>query len=266
LVAPQVDRGTVASALIDEGIEAARTLGLSSLHWLFGTDPELGAHPELLARKGCQFHWENPGYRDFEDFLDTLTAKRRKEIRRERRQALSAGLTIERVRGDHAEEGLWREFHRLYRRTFDKHGNHAALSAGFFEELGRTMGSRVLLTLARSGRDLAAAAFCLIGSDTLYGRYWGAEEEVPSLHFELCYYQGIDYCIEQRLSRFEPGAQGEHKVSRGFLPRPTWSYHWIADSDIRAAIQQFLQRETVGVDDYMRALAGRSVYRQEGGC
>jgi predicted N-acyltransferase len=151
----------------------------------------------------------------------------------------------------------------LYRGTFDRHGNHAALTRDFFAGLGKTLGSRVLLTTARRGGELVAAAFCLVGSQTLYGRYWGAEEEIPALHFELCYYQGIDYCIEQRLARFEPGAQGEHKVSRGFMPRPTWSYHWIADRELRAAIHRFLEREALGMDDYMRALASRSVYRQE---
>jgi predicted N-acyltransferase len=263
LIAAEADRETAATALIDAALTAARKLGLSSAHWLFGTDPELAAHPELLARKGCQFHWENPGYRDFEDFLDTLTAKRRKEIRRERRQAAEAGLSIERLPGDRASDADWRQFHQLYQITFDKHGNHAALTCAFFAGLGQAMGAQVLLTVARKGGEIVAAAFFLVGSEALSGRYWGAEEDVPALHFELCYYQGIEYCIEHGLRRFEPGAQGEHKVSRGFMPRPTWSYHWIADPELRLGIQRFVQREAQEVDAYMAALGGRSVYRRE---
>jgi predicted N-acyltransferase len=266
LVATGADRNTVVPALIGAALGWAEESRVSSLHWLFGTDIELGAFPGLLPRLGCQFHWQNPGYRDFEDVLQNLTSKRRKEIRRERRQIATAGVTLERLRGQDAEDCTWELVHRLYRLTFAKHGNYAALSLGFFRQLARSMGDRILLVLARrEGREVAAGLF-FIGSDTLYGRHWGTFEEIPALHFEVCYYQGIEYCIEQCLQRFEPGAQGEHKLSRGFDPCPTWSYHWIADLQLRQAIMSFLRREAADVAAYMRALRTHSAYHTATAC
>jgi len=266
LVAADADRQIVAPALIDAALDSAEELRVSSIHWLFATDVELSTSSRLLSRMGYQFHWENAGYRDFEDFLQNLTSKRRKEIRRERRQVAAAGITLERIHGHEAEECAWDLFHRLYRLTFTKHGNYAALSLGFFRQLARSMGEQILLLLARQrGREIAAGFF-FIGSDTLYGRYWGALEEIPALHFEVCYYQGIEYCIDKGLRRFEPGAQGEHKVSRGFDPRPTWSHHWIADPQLRQAIARFLRREAVDVEAYMRSLSTHSAYRNTTAC
>ncbi len=266
LTHPRVERSAVATLLIDAAIGAAKALNLSSVHWLFGNDDELVASPNLLPRKGCQFHWENRGYRDFTDFLDALTAKRRKEIRRERRRVAESGVTVVRIPGSEASDADWELFHRLYRRTFAKHGNYAALSLTFFRELGLAMGQRILLLVARAERrDLGAALF-VRSRDTLYGRYWGAFEEIPALHFEVCYYQGIEYCIEHGLNRFEPGAQGEHKVSRGFDPRATWSYHWIADSALRDAIARFVRHEAAEIDAYMRHLMAHSAYRSAGAC
>ncbi len=266
LVSPCVERPTVAPLMIDAAIRSAEELGLSSVHWLFGNDVELAASPALLARKGCQFHWENPGYRDFNDFLDTLSAKRRKEIKRERRRVAEAGVSMVRVSGQDAKDADWELFHRLYRRTFAKHGNYAALRLDFFRDLGHRMGHQMLLLVARSAeRDIGAALF-FVGRDTLYGRYWGAFDEMPALHFEVCYYQGIDYCIEQHLKRFEPGAQGEHKVSRGFDPRATWSYHWIADPALRDAIARHLRRELIDVNAYMQHLIAHSAYRDPASC
>lgn len=266
LVAPGSDRETVARCLIGGAIRIAQKLRISSVHWLFSHDPDLAAMPELLVRKGCQFHWENRRYRDFGDFLDTLSAKRRKEIKRERRRVADAGISVTRIRGSDASEAQWALFHRFYRSTFAKHGNYAALRYDFFRELGRSMGSRILLMLAAAaGREIAAALF-FQSDDTLYGRYWGAEEDVPALHFELCYYQGIEYCIENQLARFEPGAQGEHKVSRGFDPRPTWSYHWIADTGLREAIARSLRYEIREVDAYMRSIGEHSAYRETSAC
>lgn len=266
LVTPDADRRAVAGSLIDATLRSARELGVSSAHWLFGTDLELGDSPHLMVRKGCQFHWENAGYRDFDEFLARLTAKRRKEIRRERRLVEGAGLQIERVPGDRVDDEDWAFFHHLYRATFARHGNYPALSLEFFRELGRRIGDQVMLTIARRAGDGVAAALFLVGADTLYGRYWGARDDVPALHFELCYYQGIEYCIERNLQRFEPGAQGEHKVSRGFDPRPTWSYHWIADEALREGIARFLRQETVEVDRYMASLQAHSPYRADVSC
>ncbi|MCU0734891.1 MAG: GNAT family N-acetyltransferase [Methylotetracoccus sp.] len=266
LVDPRVDRQTLAPLMIDAAIRSAGALNLSSVHWLFGSDVELASAPSLLARKGCQFHWENPGYRDFNDFLDTLSAKRRKEIKRERRRVAEAGVSVVRVSGREAKDTDWELFHRLYRRTFAKHGNYAALRLDFFRELGRTMGHQMLLLVASTqAREIGAALFFL-GRDTLYGRYWGAFDDMPALHFEVCYYQGIDYCIEKQLKRFEPGAQGEHKVSRGFDPRATWSYHWISDPGLREAIARYLRREGADLEAYMQHLLAHSAYREPAPC
>lgn len=263
LVAESADRDSVAVSLIEAAIRVAEHNRLSSVHWLFGCDPELRSFPALMPRKGCQFHWENRGYRDFDDFLDTLTSKRRKEVRRERRQANHAQLEIRRIAGDQASDADWELFHRLYRHTFLKHGNFAALTRDFFVSVARSLGQQVLLVVAGDGHREVAGALFFRGPETLYGRYWGAFDEVPALHFELCYYQGIEYCIEQGLTRFEPGAQGEHKVSRGFDPRATWSYHWIADPELRAAIGRFLRQEEAEVDAYMRQVQSHSAYRME---
>lgn len=261
LIRPEVDRRAMGEAMVEAAIRTAGELGLSSLHWLFGNDAELSAAPKLLARKGCQFHWENPGYRDFADFLESLTAKRRKEIRRERRRVAEAGVSVRRVEGDRATEDEWRLFHRLYCRTFAKHGNYAALQLDFFQQLGQSMGRNLVLEIATvDGQDGAAALF-FQGGGTLYGRYWGAFDETPALHFEVCYYRGIEYCIENSLKRFEPGAQGEHKVSRGFDPRATWSYHWIAHPGLRDAIERYLRQETAEVDAYMARIMAHSAYR-----
>jgi predicted N-acyltransferase len=242
-------------------MELARSAGVSSLHFLFANDPVLLESPDLMKRVGCQFHWENQGYDEFEDFLAELTSKRRKEILRERRQVREAGVELRRVRGNEIEPDLWRPIHELYCTTFAKHGNFPALTESFFREIAVTMGEQVLAVLAfRKGRVIGAAYF-LVGADALYGRYWGCTEEIPGLHFEACYYQGIEFCLEAGLSRFEPGAQGEHKISRGFLPTKTWSLHWIADPAFRKAIARFLSREEAGMETYIAELAARSPFK-----
>lgn len=251
-----------ATRLLAAAIEAARAAGVSSLHFLFATDPVLLQSPELLPRLGYQFHWEDRGFGDFEGFLAALTAKRRKEILRERRLVRDAGIELRRVRGDELEPASWQAIHALYCTTFAKHGNFPALTLRFFERLAATMGDRVMVVLAWRRRALVAAAYFLVGDQALYGRYWGCLEEVPGLHFEACYYQGIEYCLERGLRRFEPGAQGEHKIARGFLPTATHSLHWIADPDFRVAIDRHLQRERPAVAAYMAVLAARSPYRE----
>jgi uncharacterized protein len=258
-----------ATALAEGALQVAERLGVSSLHWLFTTPAEarlLHRHG-LLPRIGCQFHWNNPGYRSFDDFLATLTAEKRKKVKRERRRVEEAGIHIERRHGDEITEAEWVAFHRLYRGTFDKHGGIPTLTLPFFQEIATTMGRNLLLVFAWHGQgrrtqDLVAAAFNLVGNRTLFGRHWGCGREFHSLHFETCYYQGIDYCIEQGLTRFEPGAQGEHKVSRGFLPTTTWSAHWIADPHFRDAIARFLVTETQGMNDYQKAMLAHTPYRE----
>ncbi len=256
-------RQELARALAAGAVQVAEQLGVSSLHWLFTTQGEtdLLEGRGLMRRVGCQFHWGNPGYASFEDFLGTFTAEKRKKVKRERRRVQESGVTIRRIPGQHVTESEWVTFHRLYRDTFDKRGGIPTLSLPFFQEIGQTMGESLLLVLAYHRTDIVAAAFTLVGKRTLFGRHWGCFKTFHSLHFEACYYQGLEYCIETGLARFEPGAQGEHKVSRGFLPTPTWSAHWIADSRFRSAIADFLTQETRGMEDYFEEMRGHSPYR-----
>jgi predicted N-acyltransferase len=219
----------------------------------------------LMPRLGCQFHWENRGYDSFDGFLAELSAEKRKKVKRERRRVAESGIRIRRARGDAVTPQEWRIFHRLYEDTFDKRGGLPTLSLAFFEEIGRTMGENLLLVLAeepgQGERRIVAAAFCLMGSRSLYGRHWGCFQDFHSLHFEACYYQGLEYCIEQGLERFEPGAQGEHKVARGFLPTRTWSAHWIADERFRRPIGSFLEHEIEAVEDYIAEMGTHSPYK-----
>ncbi len=263
LTAEGTEHDRLAAALTQGAVQVAQRMGVSSLHWLFVSEEEsrLLAASGMLRRTGCQFHWENAGYRDFEQFLSTLTSRKRKQIKRERRRVSDAGIRFRLLRGGEADEGDWQVFHRLYRSTFDKLGGIPTLSLGFFREIARTMGEQVLLVMAHDGDRVVAAAFNLVGDDTLYGRHWGCFEDYHSLHFETCYYQGLDFCIREGLRRFEPGAQGEHKISRGFLPTPTWSNHWIADAGFRTAIERFLQMETDGMGDYLDEMRDHSPYR-----
>jgi predicted N-acyltransferase len=257
-------RGDYAEALIRGAGEAAAQLGVSSMHWLFTTEDETDwlERAGLMRRMGCQFHWQNRGYGSFEDLLADFTAAKRKKIKRERRRVREADIRFRVVRGGDVTEDEWALFHGLYRDTFDKLGGIPTLSLGFFHEIARTMGNNLLLVLAYHRGEPVAAALDLIGTRTLYGRHWGCSEEFHSLHFEACYYQGLEFCIANGLQRFEPGAQGEHKISRGFLPTRTWSAHWIADDGFRPAIGRFLDLERAGMEDYLIEMQARSPFRQ----
>lgn len=258
-------RGVPPDRLVTQVIMAAGQMGVSGLHLLFANDPVLSQRKDLLCRIGCQFHWSNAHYQDFEHFLRALTSKRRKEILRERRQVAASGLTIQRVMGSQVAAHDWVAFHRLYQDTFDRHGNFPALTQAFFRRLGETLGDALMMVQVRDQGDLVAAAFFLLGEEVLYGRYWGARVEVPGLHFEACYYQGIEFAIERGLSRFEPGAQGEHKISRGFLPSPTYSYHWLSEPKFKEPVARHVALENQRVNAYMQALMERSPYRCEEG-
>ncbi len=255
-----------ARALIQGSVQVAQRLEVSSLHWLFTTEQETDQLQSqgLMRRVGCQFHWRNDGYDSFEAFLNALSSAKRKMIKRERRRVTDSGLRIRRVRGDLVSEAEWALFHQLYCDTFDKRGGLPTLNLPFFQDIATTMGEQLLLVLAYDGAEIVAAAFDLIGQHSLYGRHWGCVRDYHSLHFEACYYQGLEYCIEHGLERFEPGAQGEHKLSRGFLPTRTWSAHWLADPDFGAAVAKFLVAETQGMDDYIATMQGHSPYRVSG--
>jgi hypothetical protein len=263
LTAPGADCDAIASALTNLAVAWSQSENLSSLHWLFTdeTDTRRLQQQGLHLRLGCQFHWHNRGYRDFDDYLDSFNSRKRKKVRRERRYVQDAGIEIRLVHGNEASEEELEVMHRFYRSTFDRKWGHATLNLGFFRDIAATMGEQLLFVIAGQAGRIVAGAICLRSNDTLYGRHWGCDEDYHSLHFEACYYQGIDYCIRHGLRIFEPGAQGEHKISRGFLPTPTWSAHWIADEGFRNLIGRFLDQETEGMREYIRELSERSPFR-----
>lgn len=267
LIAPNREREEIATPLIQAALEHAKKLQLSSVHWLFPHEQDMQQLKQqgLLIRLGCQFHWNNlPGteyYRDFDDYLDRFTSSKRKKIRRERRQVSEAGVTLQRLQGDELSDAQWQSVHRHYRSTFDRLSGYATLSLDFFRELSQTMPQQLIVMLAEHHGNTVASAICFRDDNTLYGRHWGCDAHFQNLHFEACYYQGLEYCIEHKLQRFDPGAQGEHKISRGFLPTPTWSAHWIAEPQFRAAIADFLQRETQGMQHYIQALSEHSPFK-----
>ena len=243
--------------------EQANEHGISSVHLLFHQADEqaLLTEPEWLARRDCQFHWTNRGYTDFEHFLASFTAEKRKKARRERRRVSEAGVSFRTLHGPDLTAQLLDAVFALHRDTFVRHGHEPYLNRRFFGVAARSMGRALMVKAAMRRDEMIAAAVYFVGADTLYGRYWGAGEEFHSLHFETCYYQGIDYCIEHGLTHFEPGTQGEHKLSRGFEPTLTHSSHWIADSRFRSAIADFLRREHAAVDEYADAMRSHVPYR-----
>jgi predicted N-acyltransferase len=270
LVGTGANSEALRAALVAAIRAETRRLRFSSAHLNFATETDantLVETAEWLSRFDWQFHWNNAssqagGWRDFMDFLDALTPKKRKNIRQERARVQRAGVHCEVRHGDELSEAEWRTLYRFYQATFDEKGNYPALTLPFFRLLGATMPRRVVAVLARRENDVVAAALLLRSRDTLYGRYWGCAEAIPGLHFEVCYYQGIDYCLRHGLRRFEPGAQGEHKLARGFLPTQTRSFHWLADSRFRAAVGDALAREAIALDAYRDELLAHSPYAQ----
>jgi uncharacterized protein len=254
----------VATALLGAARQTALELGASSLHVLFPTDPERQAleGAGFLVRKGCQFHWTNGGYRNFDEFLASFSADKRKKAKRERRRVAEADIVFEHLRGDELRGPDWDAVIDFYSRTFWRRGREPYLNREFFERIAATMPGSLVVVLARQHGVPIATAICFRSSTTLYGRYWGSGADFHSLHFETCYYQGIDYCIREGLQRFEPGTQGEHKVARGFVPQPTWSCHWLRDPEFHRAVGAFLARETRHVDAYIDEIGEHVPYRQ----
>ncbi len=250
-------------AAIDTLLAHARRSSLSSLHVLFPLDDEAALLEKagMLLRHGVQFHWRNDGYPNFDAFLETLTQPKRKKIRAERRRVAEAGVHIRRVHGTQIRADDWRFFVRCYEATYDAHASTPYLNLEFFERIGETMPEHLLLVVAeRDGVRFASALF-VHDDERLYGRYWGALETVPLLHFELCYYQAIEIAIEMRLRIVEGGAQGEHKLARGFEAVPTTSAHWLAEPAFADAVERFLAREDHWIDCYVDELRERSPYR-----
>lgn len=264
LVRPGLDRAAMVSELAAQAQEVIRGEALSSAHWLFveAQTAQIFAAAGYSIRLGCQYHWHNAGYQSFEEFLAGLSSKKRKSIRRERRRVKEAGIEFRTHAGAEISAELWHSFHRFYVNTFHVHGNIPLLSLGFFREIGERLGSRVMLVEALRRDRTIAAALCLRSPTTLYGRYWGNNGEMhDGLHFETCYYQGIDYCIREGLQRFESGAQGEHKVARGFLPTPTYSCHHLLDRRFRLAVDDFLRQERAHMESYIRERTRHGPFR-----
>ncbi|MGZ5026997.1 MAG: GNAT family N-acetyltransferase [Methylobacter sp.] len=238
---------------------------VSSWHCLFPTEPqtELLRSLGLSIREGVQFHWFNRGYHDFDNYLQTLNAGKRKMIKRERRRISEQGVSLLRIAGPDVSEAQWRVFFQFYTMTYLKRGSQPYLNLAFFEQIAAVMAERLLLILAIKEDKYVGAALSFIGADTLYGRYWGCYEEYNSLHFEACYYQGLDYCIEQGLKRFDSGAQGEHKIARGFEPITTYSAHWIKDARFAKAITQFVTREQEVIRLYKQDAASYLPFKQQ---
>jgi uncharacterized protein len=264
LVADGVARVHVEQRLVEGTREVADRYDVSSLHWLFHSSEELSplSADGGLTRVGCQFHWSNRGYRDFEDFLSTFKSDKRNSIRRERRRVREAGVQLEVLPGGEINSDQWDLFNRFYRATISAHGGIPYLTREFFHALGETMADRVLLVVARQQREVVAMALNLRDGNILYGRYWGGRSDIRDLHFETCYYTPIEYCIAQGITLYEAGAQGEHKIARGFAPVRTYSSHWLRDARLRRAVADFLVREQHHVGYYIDELNEHSPFRR----
>ena len=240
-------------------------LGLSSAHVNFHAEDEDDAFAsDWLPRIDVQYHWRNPGHwRDFDGFLADFDHKHRKNIRQERAKVQRAGVVVRTVHGDEATAADLEAMFGFYLRTFQDYGNSPALTLPFLQHLAQTMPRQLVMFLADHDGRTIAGALCLRGHDTLYGRYWGAEAPLPGLHFETCYYQGIAYCLREGLARFEPGAQGEHKIARGFLPAWVRSRHWIADPEFAGALAHWCDEESQAVRRYARTLQSHSPFKQQ---
>jgi predicted N-acyltransferase len=258
--------GVAPAALGHVLAQACRELDLSSVHVTFCTaaDADVLERAGWLKRIGIQFHWENAGYTTFDDFLADLASRKRKTIRRERRDANSAGLEFLALRGSEIGRREWAAFYEFYTSTVDRKWGSAYLTKQFFPLLGERLGDRVVLMLARQNGRPVAGALNLMGADTLYGRNWGCRGEFPFLHFELCYYRAIDFAIAHGLRRVEAGAQGVHKIQRGYRPVPTYSAHWIAHPGLRRAVAEFLEHERPARMAEMAELAQFSPFRKDG--
>ena len=255
IVRDGVDRPRAQAILLEGARVLCKRLGASSLHVTFPPEAEwrvMGEHG-LLLRQDQQYHWTNAGYASFDDFLGALSSNRRKTIRRERRDA-QAGLEIAALSGAELTEAHWDAFYAFYQDTGARKWGRPYLNRRFFSLLGERMADRVLLVMARREGRWIAGALNLMGDDTLYGRNWGALEEIPFLHFELCYYQAIEQAIARGLKRVEAGAQGEHKIARGYLPAPVYSAHWIADRALRDPVARYLDQERAAVQTEMAYL------------
>ena len=250
------EQRTAISKVIKEEIEVLSSeSGISSMHILLPNKKELVPFKEsgFRIRTSYSFHWFNNNYKDFEDFLLDLTSRQRKNIKKERQKVLDQNISVEKILGGNITDEMWVQFYKFYQLTYLKRGMRPYLNLDFFIEISTLMPDSLLLVMAKdSSNRFVAGALNFFDSDNLYGRYWGCLKEYDSLHFETCYYQGIEFCIEKELKKFDPGVQGQHKVKRGFWPIETYSAHWIKDTRFRKAIEDFLKQEAKQIKRYNR--------------
>jgi len=267
LLTPDGAVGWRAEALLRAAVELTARNDLSSLHLTFVPENEWhhGARLGMLQRTGQQFHWLNEGYATFEDFLAALASRKRKAVRKERREAVAPGIEIEWLIGNEITETHWDAFYAFYLDTSNRKWGQPYLNRAFFSRVHAAMPERVALCMARRGRKYIAGALNFIGGDALYGRYWGASEHHPCLHFEVCYYQAIELAIARGLARVEAGAQGEHKLARGYVPRTTYSLHYLAHPGLADAVERFLEHERDMVARGNEILAGATPFRRGDG-
>ncbi|MGI9284494.1 MAG: GNAT family N-acetyltransferase [Pseudomonadales bacterium] len=252
LVDQSSDKQTISAAIFAATRKLAKKIDASSWHILFPEDQECQRWEDtgMLTRLGCQFHWMNDGFTSFDDFLKNFAARKRKALKRERRRVQQQDIKLTSYTGTEISEVLWEAFYEFYQFTYYKRGQQGYLNKDFFLRIAASMPENLVMVLATLHGKPVGSALCFKNDSTLFGRYWGCREEYDCLHFEACYYQGIDYCIAHGLQRFDPGAQGEHKIQRGFIPVKTWSNHWISHPDFNEAIVRFLDDETRGMESY----------------
>jgi len=251
--------------LLKAALQLLEAQNFSGLHILFPetSEQEFLQQQDLVSRHDCQYHWHNRQYRDFDDFLSCLTARKRKNIRRERQKVQKAGVQLRCLDGHRTTEKDWRDFTRFYHQTFSEKWGMATFNLDFFCQVAQSMPDQILLVLADHGNECIAGALMYKSEHTLYGRHWGSTTHIDSLHFEACYYQGIEHCIANGLEHFEPGAQGEHKIARGFEPVLTRSFHWLQPEQFREPVRRYCVLEQAAMADYMAELSSVSAFRSE---
>lgn len=263
LINKKYNSATIKKILLDAAVSLMQEKKFSSLHFLFPNEEDAGIllENEGLKRVTCQYHWFNNNYRDFQDFTDSLTSKKRKKILKERREIKKSGIEIERLSGSEITSEQWQVFYHFYASTFYKKMGEPRLTLDFFQSLSKELPDQTLLILAKKNNETIAGAFAMSDKESLYGRHWGCSQYVPFLHFELCYYQTIEHTIEQGLKRLDAGVQGEHKLARGFHPVAMPSAHWIQETDFRNAIANYLDRETSVMQEHIEMLKTHLPYK-----
>jgi predicted N-acyltransferase len=265
LINKSQDKETIKQALLNAALTLMDEKLYSSVHILFPEKDDLDVLTDSagLKRITIQYHWLNKDYRDFQDFTDSLTSKKRKKIIKERREIKKSGVEIERLNGDEISSEQWNAFYQFYCRTFYSKGGEPRLTLDFFKSLGKALPEQTLLVMAKMDQAYIAGAFAMSDLNTLYGRHWGCNQYLPNLHFELCYYQTIEYTIERQLERLDAGVQGEHKLARGFHPIAMPSVHWIREEDFRNAIANYLDRETTMMQEHIEMLESHLPFKLE---